>query len=217
MILPYLLLQLSAIATACALTRRSPTHRPFAFLLLATTASSWLCVLLVTAFPEMVRPPDAALPPLTGLASTAFQVYTAAQLVWPIGLSIAAIRLFTSAQEERDGCWLPAWLAAACVLVGCPGLTGEALRLNLIGVHLLCLLVTTVAVAEHYWARRTTTAAHHCLLLSALVELGVVVAGPWRLGLWDQWSLALFGYSLLFLLLTIYQWVLLWARRVRLA
>lgn len=215
MLLPCLLSHCAALLSAGLLARQRPSHRPVFWLLFASFAASVVSVLLALAVPAIIRPADPALPPLEGWVRVSFHIYTAAQLVWPIGLAGAALALFAG-----DRGWtlaLAAWavLVIDAIIFYSHGLRGEELRVFMLGVHLVSLLLVAASVASHYHRRAPINQAHHCLLLCALTELAVTVAGPWRLGLWGQWPLALLGYTLLFLSLTAYQGALTWSRNRR--
>jgi hypothetical protein len=145
--------------------------------------------------------------PFTGWVRFASDVDRVLFLTWPAGL--AALCLWVYGKRRPWPIVVVYALAAAAVVIGYPTLRYDALRRFYLGAELAALAVGVVAFVR--WVRsEPPRLAHVATSFVLVIDIGVLVFGPWRWGLFGAWNLAQIMYAVLYAALIVLQLGALW-------
>jgi hypothetical protein len=126
---------------------------------------------------------------------------------WHFGLAALARRVF-----GRRSIWPVAALyvvTIASLILSYPTLRGANLARAYTAIEYVCLATSLAALISWGWRKEAPTLTHACGAVFILVELANL-AGPYRLGLFESWSLALKVYIVLYFCLILIQVVPPW-------
>lgn len=215
MTLYWLALAFKVIAAALAawIGRRRPDYRAVAGFLCGTTIVDVLRLALQAwvigpARAQMVvagiNPAEA---PFTGWVRFASDVDSVLFLTWPAGL--AALCLWVYGKRRPWPIVVMFALAAAALVIGYPTLRYDALRRFYLGAELVALAVGVFLFLR--WVRsEPPLLAHVATSFILVIDLGTLVFGPWRWGLFGAWNLAQIMYAALYAALIVLQLGSLW-------
>lgn len=205
---------LSALAVILGwiIARREPEHRAIA-LVLTFGLSSDLAqrALLVLALP----PPALDSPPLAGWIRFAGHLESALFVAWPF--SIAALALWVFARRRPRIVVVVYLIVMSMLIVYYPVTRGVLLGRVYLGVELASLSVALGALLP--WIGRLSrsqeqlTVTSFCCGLLVTGHFAAVVAGPYRFGLFDAWSLAQLSYLAIYLSIVAVQGRRIWKLR----
>lgn len=191
-------------------SRDRPAHRPVAALLtfgLAADAARRALRSFVLA------PAYAALngAPATGMVRAVAHLDQALFLGYPAALAAVTLWIFV---KRRPWPVLVGYMLTEIGLVA----TYPALRRQVptiyLGFQLACLTVAVGSLIHWMIFRKNPpTVPHWTVALMVVVEIAIVAAGPWRLGLFLKWDLAQMAYCMLYMMLIVIQWGWSWTIR----
>lgn len=196
--------------------------------ILAATMAVWVArgrreyvpiavVLIISAVADILRLViSGAMPPTSETASSSpgvivlYAVDSALWLTWPAGLAASALVVFL---DRKPWAVLIAWAALAIGLaVSYPWARGENLRLVYLGAELTAQAVA-LGGALLWSTRRSPPGAEHAVLaLLVAVELGTLIAGPWR-AIYTTWYISQLMYLGAFAAIIAVQGGALWRSR----
>ena len=206
--------ELTAALAAVALAWKRADHRPFAaFLIIAVVVNdlarlalqSWVIVPARDAMRNAGI--DPAVTPFTGWVRIACDIEGALYLLWPAGIAALSQWVYMKRSPRVvAGVYV---LAVAALVIGYPWLRYDMLRKFYLAAELAALSVGIVAFLR--WVRTEVPRISHVLTSCILViELGVLLIGPWRFGLFTKWSMAQVMFAALYAVLTVLQVGALW-------
>jgi len=195
-----------AVGLAWAAARRRPEHWPFAGLLTLGLVSD----VIRWALQRWVMPPPLLdNPPLTGWVRIAHDIDTALYVAWPIG--IAAVALNTLAHRSMRPAIFAYFIVVAGLVIGYPTIRGDVLRKVLLGIELASMLVGIASILAWWRRRERSTTATLCTSILLVGHFGIVLAGPYRFGLFGEaWVLAQVAYVLIYAVVIVLQAGSLW-------
>ncbi len=206
---------LLTIATVFAwvLSWRVAEHRPVALLLslhlLTNLARRALTVCVIA--PAALR---FGLAPFEGWARVAGHVDDALFLAWRAGLAAAVVAVFLPRRSRPLFAVGVTWaLAVIAIAVMYPTTRGPVLARSYLAAELAAVAVSVGVIAMWIRTRRSPDLQHVSVALVVATEIVIVLAGPWRFGLFASWSGALSAYVALFAMLTALQGGSLWLTR----
>lgn len=206
--------EITAALSAALVAWKRPEHRPVAlFLGLCAVANDLARLALqrwaIVPARDAMRAAglDPVSTPFTGWARVACDVEGALFLLWPAGLAALSVWLFA---KRRPWAVLAAYLLAVAVLViGHPIFRYGGLRKAYLFAELAALMVSVGAFLR--WFRTEAPRLPHVVASCILtIDLGLLLLGPWKHGLFDAWSLAQVMYSALYGVIVILQLGALW-------
>jgi hypothetical protein len=201
---------LSVLVTVLAwiIGRHRPEHRPIAWLLGYGLASDAVREIIGA---RVLRPARAELAgaPFTGWTRAAFHVESALFVGWMAGIAALAVWIFA---RRRPWSVLAVYVVAVSVLAaGYPTFRGELLGRAYLALHLAALCVS-VGCLLLWFLGSERGRAHHLAAGFIIIAEMTMLAGPFRMGIFNAWDLARSILLALYISLVPVQGVALWRR-----